>query len=252
MQFKKVYIVGGKIVMAKTEIKGRKKKRIIIFVSMALVIVTLITTIGVYGYVNTASNYTVEEHTERISKLAKKRYIDSGKFTGYKVYPLYNEKEEQEFFMVELEPHGFVYIKVYDSHYSCWGGVNMYMIDRRYGYEDDLWRRYTIDESIKEAEFINKYGFKIGFGHAKWETDENGNTIDYTDSPFKIANIQNEKRYLLYTYYSGTGTGGYIPAVKRGDKYLNLMSMEEFDYNDETQRNKQAIMLHGDFGHYEL
>ena len=228
MQFKKVYIVGGKIVMAKTEIKGRKKKRIIIFVSMALVIVTLITTIGVYGYVNTASNYTVKEHTERISKLAKKRYIDSGKFTGYKVYPLYNEKEEQEFFMVELEPHGFVYIKVYNSHYGCFTGTSMYMKDREDSEIGNPWMRYNYGESHND--FI-------------WETDINGNDIKYVDSHFKVGGVTNEKKYLLKMYYDEKHYRGLVPAVKRGGNYLNLISMKEFNYNNPNETDKQPILI---------
>lgn len=74
---------------------------------------------------------------------------------------------------------------------------------------------------------------------AKWEpeyeTDENGEYIYYTDSHFKVANMENEKKYLLRDKVA------YIAAVKRGDKYLNLVSMEEFEFSyDNFEKQEHA------------
>ena len=220
------------MVMEKTEIKGNKKKKRIVLVSMVLVIVAIFTTIGVYGYVNTASSYTVKEHTERISKLAKKRYIDSGKFTGYKVYPLYNEKEELELFLIDLEPHGFVYICVREnSYFSCLGATSMYVRDfSRTVNELYTWQRYKVKPESSDEDDKNK----------EYETDENGDFIYYTDSPYKVANTEKEKKYLLRIGKPWPRV--YIPAVKRGDKYLNLISMEEFEYKPEIPTNSIAAI----------
>lgn len=49
--------------------------------------------------------------------------------------------------------------------------------------------------------------------------------ITYHDSHFKVAGIENERRYFLSTVcavYAGLNRG-LIPAVKRGEQYLDLV-----------------------------
>lgn len=53
-----------------------------------------------------------------------------------------------------------------------------------------------------------------------------------------MSNIANEKNYLLEVVHDGQLN--YIPAVKRGDKYLNLISMDEFNLDDEKSLKKQS------------
>ena len=72
-------------------------------------------------------------------------------------------------------------------------------------------------------------------------TDEFGERIYYKDSPYKVADIKDEKRYLVTTNQANDEIT--IPAVKRGDKYLNLMDMKEFEYVAESETYKYPYFL---------
>lgn len=87
--------------------------------------------------------------------------------------------------------------------------------------EGNVWSRYIyndLDTLIIEDRIV-------------YEVDENGEKIVYNVSPFKAANVLNEKKYILKTKIEG-GSSTLI-AVKRGNKYLNLISMQEFEYKEE-------------------
>ena len=139
--------------------------------------------------------------------------IEKGKCTGLKVYPLYDENDEMQYFLIDMEPSGYAYvrsnIKIRNSM-SCLG-----RIIANYG-------EYTVS-----------YG-KPWFRYYRNETDTDYDLRDaeilYEDSHFKVANIGDEKRYLL-KYHLQSSADKYMPAVKRGDKYLNLVSMELYDPN---------------------
>ena len=74
------------------------------------------------------------------------------------------------------------------------------------------------------------------FNDRRWtELDENDMPILHETSHFKTANIQDEKRYFL-KYRSK-----YIPAVKRNDKFLNLISMEYMDINYKNEIDQPTI-----------
>jgi len=196
-------------------------------------------------YPQKASKYTEEEHTERISKLVEERYINENKkYTGYKVFPLYNESEELAYFLIELEPVGYVYVQINTTYLflQMFGGVSMYTRD-----DGRPWQRYKICEdgqdsmSNEDGQWEvekNEYGY-AAYPNKRWEIDETGEFVYYVDSHFKIANIENEKRYLL-KIYEGSSTG-FIPAVKRGDEYLNLVSMEEMEYKKEVKLESYSI-----------
>lgn len=180
-----------------------------------------------------SNSFTEEEHLKRVSKLVENRYIKSELYTGYKIYPLYNETEELEFFLVDLEPQGFVYIKINEQSF-IFSGLGMYT---RSSHESSAWRRYKVEKGIQPIPTMIVDGHLMQYPDRKWEVDENGDYIDYTDSHFKVANIREEKRYLLSTYPEHY----YIPAVKRGEKYLNLVSMEEIDYKIGMNSDNVAI-----------
>lgn len=59
---------------------------------------------------------------------------------------------------------------------------------------------------------------------------------EYRRSPYCVPDIQGEKLYLL-DFESEEGS---IPAIKRGEKYLNLISMEYVDMIDGKLTKKQA------------
>ena len=175
-----------------------------------------------------ANDFSEQEHLRRISALVEERYMaENSEYTGYTIFPLYNEKEELSHFLVEFEPYGFVYIKVQEKDLSAFGGTSMYT---REASEGESWKRYTVKENagvtVEEEERI-------------WETDENGAYIEYRDSHFKVANIVNEKRYFLEITQGGRT--GFIPTVKKNDTYLNLVSMKEMTYEREIANEIHAV-----------
>lgn len=221
----------GELVL-KTRLNKNKKRILVLFTVIIMVSLFLVMVIP-----QSPDIFSEKKHIERISKLVEKRYInDSDKYTGYKVYPLYNESDELAYFLIELEPSGFVYVKMNESYliFRMFGGNSMYT--RSDAIESKTWQRYRIrgegslplpQDRLWKIEEADDYG-RIYYPNRRWEIDENGDFIHYDVSHFKAANIEGEKRYLLRIKQSSSS--GYIPAVKRGDKYLNLISMEEMRY----------------------
>lgn len=166
--------------------------------------------------------YSYEQHYMRVEKLVKKRYInDSTQYTGYKIYPLYNENDKFQYFLIELEPFDFVYVEVVQNPIP-FNAYSMYL--RR---EGKAWSRYTYEGYDEDShEYIKNY-----------ELDENGDKKIYNVSPFKAANVLHEKKYLLSVNSGGIKTT--IVAIKSGDKYLNLISMEEFEYSPKIEEGEQ-------------
>ena len=164
---------------------------------------------------------TDKEQLAEVTQLATKRFVgsdytyyDEGEYkqvkcTGVTVYPLYNENDVMKYFLLDFEPYGYAYVRSnigMNNYVACVKVRGDYTLS-----EGWTWRRYYRN--------INDTGF-----------DYNEDGEKYIDSHFKVAGIKDEKRYLLY--YDGEISTGYIPAVKRGDKFLNLVSMTEYDPNN--------------------
>jgi hypothetical protein len=167
---------------------------------------------------------TAKRQLDEVTKLATKRFVEEGhinrgetekgKYTGLTVYPLYDENDEMQYFLIDLEPSGYAYvssnIKIRNSM-SCLGRIIASYGEYTVSYGRPWYRYYRnetdTDYDLRDAEIL------------------------YEDSHFRVANIGDEKRYLLKCYPK-SGSFGYIPAVKRGDKFLNLVSMTEYDPND--------------------
>lgn len=186
--------------------KTTKRTLWILGVLIALLAIIFIVLLIVAEVVNNPDTYTEQQHIERINERVKKstRY----KYDSFDVYPLYDENDKIQFYLIEFEPSGFIYVQLtkwsmFNYIFSCGTPTSMYM-DAKSGY----WYRYTVDE--------NSHGVPL-------EVDEDGEVIYYEYSHYKAASIKDEKLYLLETckkHYR-------IPAVKRGDGYLNLISMTE-------------------------
>lgn len=196
---------------------------------MTIVGVLLVITLA--GCTNKSNSYSEEEHIQRASKLIEERYFtEDDEYTDYEVYPVYNELDELKYLIVDFEPTGFVYIEIRERDDSLFWGAAMYIrMVGAYNSEDYTWQRYTIKENS---------GDKVKEEDKIWETDEEGNVIYYNVSHYKAANIVDEKRYLLRINQGGESC--YIPAVKRGELYLNLVSMEEFKYESELEEEIYA------------
>ena len=69
-----------------------------------------------------------EHHTQKVTALAQKRYVDSEKCTEIEVYPIYNGNEKLTHFVIEMQPSGFVYVYLgsYTVLSKAFGGGGMY------------------------------------------------------------------------------------------------------------------------------
>lgn len=179
-------------------------------------------------YTGCSSNiYNGEQHIQEIRERAEERYLGKGSaYTALEVYPIYDERDEVAYALIEFEPRGFIYVCINDQEYP-WR--SMYTLS---SLEPESWMPYRVKEGALEdildvdgniiAQTFNREFFR----------DDNGQVIVYDESHFKVAGVGNERYYFLstvLTVYFGH-TNGLIPAVKRGDKYLDLVDGEMIDY----------------------
>ncbi len=175
-----------------------------------------------------ADSFTDEQHLQRVTELAQKRYIyENSIYTDMKVYPLYNADEELEYFLIDLEPYGYVYVKI--NQVSGRYGIGMYTQSDGFP-----WQRLRFWDS-DEPYPISGWQKRTSKDKYVYEINENGEFVEYKDSHFKVADMSADKKYLIEI--NVPNNSGYIPAVKRGNKFLNLVSMEEFDLSD-LENNK--------------
>ena len=166
-----------------------------------------------------ASYFTEEEHLARVTERIEKKYMtEDGKFTSFAVYPVYNEKDKLQYFLVEFEPQGFVYVKIRDKWYN-----NIFeSMHSLYGVSNTPpitpWYRYTIDPTKSQPE---PYTDKC------IERDENGEVVIRYESPYAAAGIKDEKRYLLSLKDERDIGVELVEAIKTDEGYLNLVSMSK-------------------------
>ena len=199
--------------------KTKSKKKIVILCVVLAVVIALLAILGVRIIKGSSWAYTEEQHLQRISKLVEKRYMgEKSEYTSYEVFPLYDQNEKMKYCIVEFEPCGFVWVKINDFAFL----KSLYTRDEEFISRD--WSRYEYIDTTKSLDSDK---------NKKWETDESGERIYYKVSPYKAAGVKDEKRYLITikqeSYYTT------IPAVKHGDKFLNLMDMKEFEYVEESK-----------------
>ena len=203
--------------------KTKSKKKTIILCVVLAVVIALLAILGVRIIKNSSWAYTEEQHLQRINELVEKRYMgEKSEYTSYEVFPLYDQNEKMKYCIVEFEPCGFVWVKINDFTFLR----SLYTRDDEF--ISQKWSRYEyIDTAQTSSSEENK----------KWETDESGERIYYDVSPYKAAGIKDEKRYLLKMEQASLNYAT-IPAVKRGDKFLNLMDMKEFEYVEKSETYK--------------
>lgn len=198
------------------------RRTVIVFVCSVWIVALII--VGLYT--GLPSNFfSDEQHMQRITKRAEERFLgEDSEYTGLEVYPIYNEYDKLKYALIEFEPQGFVYVSIGDQAYP-WKG--MYTLSNT-----GSWMPYRVKEGVNEK-VVDENGDIIAQSF-NWEfiRDENGQVIFYNDSHFKAAGIENERRYFLSTecaVYIGFNHG-LIPAVKRGEKYLDLVDGALIDY----------------------
>ena len=199
--------------------KTKSKKKTILLCVVLAVVIALLAILGVRIIKGSSWAYTEEQHLQRISKLVEKRYMgEKSEYTSYEVFPLYDQNEKMKYCIVEFEPYGFVWVKINDNDF------NYGMYSRR-EMDKNGWSRY---------EYIDTTQTSSSEDNIKWETDEGKKRIYYKESPYKVAGISDERRYVV-TIIQAIHYPSTVPAVKRGDKYLNLMDMKEFEYVPESE-----------------
>lgn len=178
-----------------------------------------------------ASKYTEEEHIQRVTERIEERFMtDEFEYTGFEVYPLYDENDDLKYFLVEFEPYEFMYVLLRDEQLKAFSflgaSTSMYKLST---FEVE-WSRYTIDQTDSKP---------YSDGNKIWEIDENGEKIIRNKSPFSEAGVEEIRKYLLRDSKNRTD---YVPAVKTGDNYKNLISMDEVTIIDGSYTKKQATV----------
>ena len=206
-------------------------------VAILAIVLSLVVVIGVALAVFVCSCYSwfysEEQHLARITERAEERFLGEGsEYTDLEVYPVYNEHEELQYALIELAPEGFMYVYIADVDYP-WS--DMYTTS---DIEPTPWTPFRMVEKIGDDGLPIEGSYKRSLF-----VDENGEPIVYNESHFKVAVIENERRYLLST------TRGLIPAVKRGDNvYLDLWDGALIEYYPADAEHDYPAYASGDIG----
>lgn len=208
--------------MEKTSSNKKTVKAVVSVVLLACLCVG----IGVGAASCNPSFYSTEQHIARISARVQERFIDTGAHESFTVSPLYDQNGEVSQFLVEFSDDGHLYVQThpvypygpsmyitrYESEYVPWAHVREEVASPN---EDGMRWRWAKDGIYGQDG--NIYRDRLYF-----EVDEWGRVITWTISHFAAAGIDpSEKKYFIKTERNG-----YIPAVKREDKFLNLITMK--------------------------
>lgn len=170
-----------------------------------------------------ASDYSDEEHIMNVSKIIETKYIKNG--VTYKMRPLYDNNEKLSFFAIDFSNETYFYIKIQDQDYSTFWGHSLYTKDTTNSNSGPWQKSKYVEEDGKEVE--------------EFEKDELGNAIYYYNSHFEVQDVElNTKCYLIEKPNS---ENTLIPAIKTGDKYFNLITMDEFEIYDSVKCPNSGI-----------
>ena len=204
---------------------SKKKKTVIIAVSVVL-LACLCVGIGVGAASCNPNFYSTEQHIARISARVQERFIDTGAHESFTVSPLYNQNDEVNQFLVEFNDDGYLYVQ---THLVYPYGTSMYITSYGSEYIPCVHVREEVDSPNEDGmrwrwakDGIYGQDGRIYRDSLYFEVDEWGRVITWTISHFAAAGIDpSEKKYFIKTERNG-----YIPVVKREDKFLNLITME--------------------------
>ena len=210
-------------------------KRII---SVILVVISVVIVFSGCG--RKVSDYSVEEHIQRISERVRNTTWLIDDFEDFDVYPLYDKDEKLKFFLLEFNPHGFGFIFVQDEPpvlTSClYAHKSMYIVSANYYYKEQTWFRYIADKNGPSlSDFVE------GAPSSKKGTpifDEKGEIIKYDKSPYYVLGNVNEKKYVFETEDSSE----FICAVKKDEKFINLISGTELPDTDSYDSKENATL----------
>ncbi|MBE5753242.1 MAG: hypothetical protein E7343_04160 [Clostridiales bacterium] len=211
-----------------------KKIKKIFTIGLA-VLLMLCVSISFAGCKNSPNDYTVEEHIGRIRERMRARdlteeYPVGFTYEDFEVYPLYNEKEEVKYFLIEFEPYGFMFVAVREIQPSLGTIIfkhSMYILSSLHS-ENHPWSPYVVDEAKGDAYHPEA---------REWLLDDKGDKIYYAKSPYYITNNIEEKKYLFVMR-----SGGFILAIKKENCFINLISGEKIICVDENLYKTQAVL----------
>lgn len=210
-------------------------------VAILAIVLSLVVVIGAVLAVFVCSRYSwfysEDQHLERITERAEERFLgEGGEYTSLEVYPVYNEHEELQYALIELAPQGYMYVYISDVDYP-WKDIYT-MSDL----EPTPWTPFRMVEKIGPNGLPLEGSYQPSF-----IVDENGEQIYYNESLFKVAGIEDERRYLL-------DCKGLIPAVKRGDNlYLDLVDGALIEYDPADDEHDYPTYAPGEIWfHYSL
>lgn len=210
-------------------------------VAILAIVLSLVVVIGAVLAVFVCSRYSwfysEDQHLERITERAEERFLgEGGEYTSLEVYPVYNEHEELQYALIELAPQGYMYVYISDVDYP-WKDIYT-MSDL----EPTPWTPFRMVEKIGPNGLPLEGSYPPSF-----IVDENGEQIYYNESLFKVAGIEDERRYLL-------DCKGLIPAVKRGDNlYLDLVDGALIEYDPADDEHDYPTYAPGEIWfHYSL
>ena len=200
----------------------KRKKRIVVAVILIVVIVGL----ALLYMAGCPRFYSDEMHQRRISRKFQKEYVDTGIYTDFKVYPLYDIDDNIIRYLIETEPANHFYVRTQPNYFFV--HESLYLMNSENGTD---WFRYRSESD----ETYTSFGSDINWGknnetgdfyneHTLYELEDGA--IKYrSESPFAAAGIdETEFRYMLF--------GGLMPAVKRNGVFVNLISMCEMSESE--------------------
>ena len=91
--------------------------------------------------------YTESQHLARIRARAEDHFLwEGGEHTSLEVYPIYNQDDELKYALIEMQPEGYMYVKINEGSIlsSLLFRRSMYTMARDRTYSTDSWRPYRV------------------------------------------------------------------------------------------------------------
>ena len=144
-----------------------------------IIIMLIIVSFFLKGCSDDLTTISDDEHYNNVKDIIEKKYLNTKYgFVDYELYPLYNENDVLDYFVVDFEPYMYFYIKINRNKIPGKGVADYAKI------RCQPWVPYKM---VYDKNDYKKVAFR----------DENNNIIMYNQSHFKVANITSERRYLL-------------------------------------------------------
>lgn len=193
--------------------------------------------LGIFGCSENPSKYTIEEHIQRISSKIQTKSFSNFEFTNFEVFPLYDQNENVILYLVEFTPVSFMFVTINDdAPFVMWvNNIKMYS----YTFIDLPWRRFAVSEYGVDY-MLNQEKSSWPDDLKEFEIDDNGNPIFYDSSFWSFDEYRDEKKYILTNEYHY-----WVPAVKDGDDWLNLLSLSRFTSDEFAENRNQPDIEFG-------